>query len=194
MRSRHGLVRYVAALAVGAVSPVALAATIESAHVTPHGNDYDIYAKVHLDVSRAAAYAAATNYDDLSQYTPMIESTRRVGPDEFASTTRTCILWYCKTVHQVMRYSESPPGRLTMTVVPGAGDLKSGTMHWHFIPAGAHHCTLVFSGDVAPKFWVPPLVGSWAMTRALRQQISATAQAIESMAHQSSSGKGAGSS
>lgn len=172
-------------IAVAAWWPMlAGAATVTSLHVERHAKAYAVRARIRLAAPLGPAYAAATDFARLPDYSSMIESTHLIGVDELSSRMRLCVLWYCKTVHQVMRYRLVPARRIDMQVVPGRGDLSAGQAHWHFAADGAHATDLHFNARIVPDFWVPPLIGPWAIARALRKQVTATATAIERLARQ----------
>ncbi|HET7312993.1 SRPBCC family protein [Salinisphaera sp.] len=158
------------------------AASIERLHVDHEHEAYRVTARVHIAAPAGPAYAAAIDFERLPDYSAMIESTRLIGADKLASRMRLCVLWYCKTLRQVMRYRLDPPKRIDMTVVPGRGDLSSGNAHWRFKPDGEHATELEFRARIVPDLWVPPLIGPWAIARALREQVVATATAIERLA------------
>lgn len=170
------------ALVLLSVVVTARAATVEQLDVTRHDQAYVVTARVHVAAPIGPSYAAATDFEQLPDYSSMIESTRLIGHDELASRTKLCVLWYCKTVRQVMRYRLAPPKRIDMHVVPGRGDLKTGQAHWRFAVAGPGATALYFHARIVPDFWVPPLIGPWAIARALRQQVASTATAIERLA------------
>lgn len=174
------LVGWVAAVISGAVP----AATVEDLRVTHPDDAYRVVAHLRLQVGREAAFAAANQFEQIAARSSMIESSQRRPGHELASRMRLCVMWYCKTVRQVMRYGRQPPGRLDMQVVPGKGDLKAGAAHWRFAVAGPQQATVVFEARLVPDFWVPPMIGSWALSQALRKQIEATAMAIEDIAVQ----------
>ncbi|MES1954247.1 SRPBCC family protein [Salinisphaera hydrothermalis] len=164
------------------IAVAAQAATLEHLKVSRDDQAYVVTARIHVAAPLGPAYAAATDFKRLPDYSSMIESTRLIGHDELSSRMKLCVLWYCKTVRQVMRYRLAPPKRLDMRVVPGRGDLKTGQAHWRFAAAGADATELQFNARIVPDFWVPPLVGPWAIARALREQVAATATAIEQLA------------
>lgn len=161
---------------------VAQAATVEHLTVSRDHKAYVVAARLRVDAPIGPVYAAATDFERLPDYTSMIESTRMIGNNELSSRMRLCVLWYCKTVRQVMRYRLTPRRRIDMTVVPGRGDLSAGQAHWRFAAAKDHATNLRFRARIVPGFWVPPLIGPWAVARALRQQVAATAAAIERLA------------
>ncbi|WP_423821550.1 SRPBCC family protein [Salinisphaera sp. SPP-AMP-43] len=174
-----------AAWAAVALASSTEAATVEDLSVTHPDPAYRVVAHLRLQATRDAAFAAATEFERIAARSPMIESSRRLSDHELASRMRLCVMWYCKTVRQVMRYRRRPPGRLDMQVVPGQGDLKAGAAHWEFAAAGPEHTTVVFEARMVPDFWVPPMIGSWALSQALHKQIEATAKAIEDIAAES---------
>lgn len=171
----------VAALLYGVA---ARAATVEHLKVSRDDKAYVVTAQVQVDAPLGPAYGAATDFERLPDYSSMIQSTRLIGDDEISSRMRLCVLWYCKTVRQVMRYRLAPPKRIDMTVVPGQGDLSAGQAHWRFVAGSKRTTDLRFHARIVPDFWVPPLVGSWAIARALREQVASTATAIERLARQ----------
>lgn len=166
------------------IANVAAAASVEQMQVTRQGKSYRIVSQVSLDISRKAAYKAATDFSRLPEYSPMVESAKLIGKDKLSSRARMCIFWFCKTVVQQMKYKLHPPDRIDMQVIPGEGDLSAGEMHWHFVAEGAGTTLLKFKARITPAFWVPPLIGPWAISRALRKQVAASAQAIEKLARE----------
>ena len=160
----------------------AQAATVQQIDVEHRDKAYVVTARIGIDAPLKPAYAAATDFSRLPDYSPMIQSTHLIGDDEIASRMRLCVLWYCRTVDQVMRYRLDPPQRIDMSVVPGQGDLAAGDAHWQFAAAGQNATELRFHARLVPDFWVPPLIGPWAIARALRQQVQTTATAIERLA------------
>ena len=137
-----------------------------------------------LDVDRppAAAFAAATDFSALAEAADLIRQSRLIAPGRLSSTLSMCVAFYCKRVRQVADLSLSPPQRLIMRFVPGAGDFKQGRAEWRFKPAGDGQTRIAFDAALVPNFWVPPLIGPWAIRRALAGQIRDTGRAIEQVA------------
>lgn len=174
------------ALALMAVTTWSGAATVSHMQVDRQGDSYVVSARIHLDVPRHAAYAAATDFARLADYSPMIDASRLLGHHKLFTRMHMCVFWFCKTVDQVMRYHLDAPKSLTMKVVPNSGDLSAGSAHWQFIAVGVNATVLLFKATVTPAFWVPPLIGPWAISNALRDQVRTTAQAIEQLARENS--------
>ncbi|MES1924651.1 SRPBCC family protein [Salinisphaera sp. T31B1] len=163
-------------------SPLARAMQIERMDVERNGDRFTVRAAMVLKVAEPSAFAAATDYERLPEYNPSILSSRRLGDDRLRSDMRLCAAWFCKTVRQTLTVTEQPPTAIDMQVVPGSGDLKQGSAHWRFLPAGEGHTRLAFEADIQPAFWVPPLVGGYLVARELRRQAEITGRAIERLA------------
>lgn len=163
-------------------SPLGRAARVDKLHVDRRDKAYVVNARVHIDAPLDPTYAAATDFEHLSDYSSMIESMRRTGDHELTSRMRLCVLWYCKTVRQLVRYRLTPPEHIDMQVVPGQGDFSAGQARWRLTADGERATTFRFHARIVPDFWVPPLIGPWAIARALRQQVASTATAIERLA------------
>lgn len=162
----------------------ALAVEINDLQAKRKDRTFDIGAEIMIKAPLADTYHAAQAFEKMPDYSPMIKSARLLGKQRLASKTRVCILGFCKTVKQVMRYELEPNKRIDMKVIPGKGNLKAGQAHWRFEPRGDDRTRIHFQTSIEPDFWVPPLIGSWAVKKVLRNQIESTAKAIEKMVHE----------
>lgn len=172
---------------IGAVAllPIpAWAVEIDNLQAKRDDKVFAISADVMIEAPLAETYGAARAFEKMPDYSPMLKSARLLGQQRLASKTRVCILGFCKTVKQVMRYKLEPNKRIDMKVIPGKGDLKAGQVHWRFEPEAKDKTRIHFQGRIEPDFWVPPLIGSWAVKKVLRKQIEASAEAIEDMVHE----------
>ncbi|ROO30126.1 hypothetical protein [Salinisphaera japonica] len=169
-------------LATGHAGAAALGSLSVETRDTPDAKTFVVEGSLDVDLGVSRAYAAATRFEALAAAAELIESSRLVGPDRLDSRLSMCVAFYCKTVRQVANLSRMPPTELDMAFVPGAGDFKTGRAHWRFMPAGPGHTHIVFDATLVPDFWVPPLIGSWAIRRALAGQVLDTGRAIEQVA------------
>jgi len=112
--------RLSSALCLVLVSTTLYAASIQSIHVETQSNAYHVKAHVVMTASQKTAFAAATDLAQLPAYSPAIKSERLLGHHKVASKMHLCVAFFCRTIHQVMRYSTQPPTRLDMQVVRGA--------------------------------------------------------------------------
>ncbi len=165
------------------------AATITAMEVVRDGARYTIHADMRLDVPRALAWRAATDYERLPEFNPSVVRMKEVGDNRLQGTLRLCVAFFCKTIEQRLGVHEKPPRRLTMQAIPNRGDLRYGRFETTFSTASATATRLVFKAQVQPDFWVPPLIGPWFIARALEQQARVTAESIERLAHEYDSAK-----
>lgn len=155
--------------------------TIDELKADRDGDTFDVAARLVIDAPHEAAYEAATDFESLPDYSPMVESAHLKKDNRLDSKTRVCIVGFCKTVKQVMTYELDSPDHIDMKVVKGKGNLKSGTVHWTFEATEDDQTEVHFKTRIVPDFWVPPLVGSWAVKRVVRDQVGSTAEAIENL-------------
>ncbi|MES1940805.1 cyclase/dehydrase [Salinisphaera sp. T5B8] len=170
-----------AALAL-CMSASAAAVTIERMQVERADTRYTITADMRLAVAQRQAFRAASDYERLPEFNPSIIESKRLPGDRLRSTIRLCVALICKQIEQVMHYQQTPPDAISMQVVPGAGDLKSGHADWRFSSEDSGATRLVFEAEIDPDFWVPPLVGPYLIARELRRQARVTGQSIERLA------------
>jgi hypothetical protein len=166
------------------------AARIDSLHLAHDGDRYRVAMSVHLDVPASRAYAAFADPLHLPEINPAVRTVRVVAggagasPPQLYTEVHLCVLFLCRTLHQLQRMSYQPSangGRMSADVLPAQSDLRYGHAEWNFQGEGAT-TRLDFTLDVEPKFWVPPLLGPWAIERTLRSQAERTSAGIERLA------------
>lgn len=96
---------------------------------------------------------------------------------------------FCKSIRRVERITEIPPTELTAEIVPGSGDLKSGTVRWQLAPEGSG-TRLRYESQMEPDFWVPPLLGDALMSRSLRNTTEDMIDRVEALAQARRAGGG----
>ncbi len=180
LRAYAGLLLVVAA--AWAAAPAAV--TIAAMDVGRDGDRYTVHADMRLDVPRALAWRAATDYERLPEFNPSVVRMKALGGNRLQGTLRLCVAFFCKTIEQRLGFREESPRRLTLRAIPDSGDLRYGRFETRFSAASAPATRLVFDAQVQPDFWVPPVIGPWLIARALEQQARVTAESIERLAHE----------
>lgn len=185
-----GLRAATAGLLLGAAT-AAPAAQIEAVEVDHEAQRYRVRMQARIAVPVSAAYAVFTDYARLPQINPSIQQVRLLPgaarpAQRLYTQIRLCAAFYCRTLHQVqdMLSVSTPQGRgLRAHVLPEHSDLHHGRAEWRLRDCGDSTC-LEFSATLQPKFWVPPLIGSWLIQRTLRAQAVITAEGIERLARE----------
>jgi hypothetical protein len=184
-------IRNVAALLIGLLPLMAQAASIESLSVSRDSDRYRVTMQARLDVGADRAFAVLTHYEALPDISKAVKLVR-LEPDapvdmqRVFTRMRACFSFFCRTLEQVqdMRSSASPNGgSLSATVLPDKSDLRYGQADWTIDRCATDNQTcLSFVAELEPKFWIPPVIGPWAMERKLRQEAMETTQGIERLA------------
>jgi hypothetical protein len=96
-----------------------------------------------------------------------------------------CALFFCRTVAVVKDISETPDGTIVARVVPSQSSFREGTERWRVEsePEQTERQTrLTYSAELVPGFYVPPLIGPWALKRQLRGMLMNSAVKLEALA------------
>lgn len=157
------------------------AATPLMASAERDGDAFTLHASTELPVAPAAVFARLADYANWERLSPSIVQSRRLAPvrgvERVHSVTRSCVLIFCARVRQVQEVTAEEGRRLLAVTVPGSGDLRSGRVEWHLTPVG-DGTRVEVNARVVPAFTVPPLIGAWAVKRALRQEAIGVFEAL----------------
>jgi hypothetical protein len=165
--------------------PLASAADITASGITQENNTYTLHVDAHIDAPLSMVRATITDFASLATINPSIEESRVLIQTPERQRVRTvvnvCILIFCKRVVQVQDVSILGDETIEATMVPGAGDFRSGLARWT-LQAAAGGTRLHFFVVMEPDFWVPPLIGPWMIEDKLVEEVEVTARYIEQQA------------
>ena len=155
--------------------------------VARHGAAYAITFEAVLDAAPRQVYAVLSNYARLGELSPAIVSVR-VTPApggrgvRVRSVLESCIWIFCRSVVEVQDVLE-PDGRTIVgRIVPGEGDFERGWTVWRVAALGGG-TRVRYEASFVPAFWVPPLLGPWAIERSLRADFESSMPALERLAN-----------
>ncbi len=127
-------------------------------------------------------FAIITDYDRLTELNPLIKSSRLLSSDSASIDrveliTEGCMLFFCKKVRRVEDASIDKDLTITTVVIASMSDFKSGNTRWTFTPDGDK--TIVhYMASMQPSFWLPPLIGAYALKKQIRSQLQYSANKI----------------
>lgn len=170
-----------ATLAAAFGSALATAATLERVEFEQTEQHYVASMWIRLDVPAAEAFAVMTDFDALPRLNPSIIEAEMVADNRLRTVVSMCVLFFCKRVQQVQVVTMPGELRLTMRILPEQSDLKFGTASWHFVPLGPKQSRIVFRAEIAPDFWVPPLIGPWLIENKITEETLITSEGIETL-------------
>lgn len=167
-------------------SASAAGGTIHNAAVTYQSGSFIVEVDALLDVAESRVRAVLTDYKHLEQLNPAVERSEILethGPGEYRlrTVTQTCLWFYCKHLTRVQDVVEAHDGSITAIVIPELSDFSYGTMRlnlWQEV-AGTR---ILMRSEVAPDFWIPPLLGPWLIKRELRAEAVQTVHNLERIA------------
>lgn len=164
-------------------SGAAVAVQSTAFEVAHEENAYSLYAEMVLDAPVRDVYLLLADYDRAEELSDLVEDVSLLASPEpcrhrVHSVAELCVLVFCGQVDQVQDVYEMPNREILALTVPEESNLQEGVMHWRLQPAGNRTRLKVFA-RVVPDFWVPPVIGPWAVKHALTSQVRETAENIE---------------
>ena len=165
------------------------AATIDKLDVAKRRGRYSLVADAHLDATPQSIYSVLMDYDDnaYGRISSAYKESRYLDPAPDGTPivyTRMegCVLWHCMTFNRVERLESRPPTWIKSYTLPDRSNFKYSTSEWMLEPDGAGGTYMVYKIEMEPDFWVPPLIGPWAIKRELSQGGPRVVRRIENLA------------
>jgi hypothetical protein len=91
-----------------------------------------------------------------------------------------CMVGICQHFEWLQDVQFLPDGDISITIVPNQGDFRQGNGHWSLLPVEGG-TRVLFSLDLTPKHWIPPVFGTLLMKRKLSEDAFKFAQELERM-------------
>ncbi len=157
------------------------------------GKRYFIHLEMRVNVNADRAFEALTDYANLTRLsTAILESTlTEAEPPRFQVRVVTdgCALFFCKQMMQLQNVQELRRGYILVDVDPEHSDFTYGRILWHIRPDTGENSTpdmektrVSFNAELAPEFWVPPLLGPMIVKKGFLTETRAMIDGIERIA------------
>lgn len=170
------------------VSAVAMAAEIEFLNVDRDGKQLKVDSVMLINAPRPLVFAALSDYASFSELSDRYKQSRFIEPaadgtPRIYTEVEGCVWFFCRTVERYARLELTPDENIIATVEPENSDFKSGREQWLLeeVPGGTR---VTYTHTMQPDFWIPPLLGVWAIRRALESDAMSAANRIEALALQ----------
>ena len=175
-----------AALLLAAVHARATAAQSATVEVEHRGAVFTATFDAVVNAPLARVYAVLTDFPALPALNPAIVAVSvQAAPGgrgvRVRSVLRSCIWFFCRKVVQVEDVVEPNAHTIAARIVPGRGDFKSGWSNWRLTAQGGM-THLHYEARRVPDFWIPPLIGPWAVEHTLRTQLLASLPVLQRLA------------
>ncbi|MBI2319669.1 MAG: SRPBCC family protein [Betaproteobacteria bacterium] len=168
---------------------IGIAAQIDAITVTTHDDGYQIVFDAVIDAPAPQVYKVLGDFARMGKINPdIIAVSVGVAPTggrvRVRSVIESCVLFLCRQIVQVEDVVELDTNTIVAEIVPGAGDFKSGSTLWRLTNDGLR-TRLHYEATRVADFWIPPLIGPWAVKRTMSEQLELSIMAIERLANRS---------
>jgi ribosome-associated toxin RatA of RatAB toxin-antitoxin module len=185
-------------LQLSAIRPVLAAGETSGARATleievkrRQGDGYPVFdlkarASVHATAQRA--WEVLTDYDHLAEFVPNLVSSRLISRAD-----RECVvaqegygqfLFIKQPIHLLVHVQETPFSNIALTLLKG--NMHEYQANWAITSATAaadnQLVQIVYTGAIAPAFYIPSLFGAALMKSDLRNMIATVVREIEKSA------------
>jgi len=169
---------------------IGVAAQIDAIEVTNQNDDYKVVFDAVIEAPVPQVYKILNDFACMRKINPAITAVSvDTGPTRrgmrVRSVIESCVLFFCRHIVQVEDVVEPDAETIVTDIVPGAGDFRGGSTLWHLAGDGPR-TRLHYEATRVADFWVPPLIGPWAVKRSMREQLDFSIMAIERLANRNS--------
>jgi hypothetical protein len=166
----------------------AAAARIDRLEVDRSADAYRVAMEVSLDAPPDRVWGVLTDFARLGRLSPAFREVEVLAapPRDLArvrTLTRFCVLVFCRDNEQVQDFRHPGPRTLSALVDPALSDLREGEAYWRLDPDGPG-TRMHFRARFVPDFWVPPLIGPWAIKRTLVHEAETVSARLERIARE----------
>ncbi len=126
------------------------------------------------------------DYNHFYRLSGGIRETRYLDPDPDGTVVaftlvESCVLFFCRQIRKTERVLVSSNSEIVLEVDPARSDFKFMHSRWSVKEEGGQ-TLLTYDMDMEPDFWIPPLIGTWALKRKLYSSAMNMARRMEEMA------------
>lgn len=149
-------------------------------------NLYQLRSASIIDAPPDLIIKTLLDYNNFYRLSGGIKETRYLDPDPDGTPVgytlvESCILFLCKRLIKSERVLRATDNEIVLEVDPSRSDFKFMHSRWSVKPKG-EKTILTYDMDMIPDFWVPPLIGTWAIKRKLESTAMNMARRLEKMA------------
>ena len=139
-------------------------------------------ARGEVAAAPAAVWRILTDYDRMAEFVPDLRSARVISRDGDKAVVEQFgvaqFLFFRRDIHLVVQVREQPISQIDVSLVDG--DMKVYHCSWRLIPMPETGGTrVIYSGTLAPKFYVPGMLGSNMIRADVEKMMSAVLKRLD---------------
>ena len=187
---RIGLRLWLLLLILDLTAAHARAAQVLGVELKRDGARFRIDMHITLDAPPPQVFRALRDYAAMPRYNPdlvavQVEPTSEPNRARLFTTVHTCVLFFCKTIHQeqiMIATARASGGILTAELVPQNGAF-AGAGRWVVDRCRDRpQACLDIQIELLPQFWVPPVIGPWLIRRKMAEEAQRSSVGLEKVA------------
>ena len=165
------------------ITPAAMATEILAVDVQVDGDVYRLHGESIINAPADFIFDILTDYDNFHRISRGIAETRFLEPGEDGTLfgyTRidSCVWFFCRQFEKVEQIRTIAPTQITTEVIPDQSDFNINKTQWSL--TSVEGGTLVkYDAEMDPDFWIPPLIGPWALKNKLQSSAEQIGVRIE---------------
>lgn len=149
---------------------------------TDAGRVYEVNASGEVAAAPAAVWRILTDYDRMAEFVPDLRSTRVLSRSGDEATIEQVgvarLLFFQRDIRLVVQAREQPISQIDISLVDG--DMRVYRCTWRLVPVPETGGTRVFySGEMAPKFYVPGMLGANLIRSDVEKMMAAVLQRLD---------------
>jgi ribosome-associated toxin RatA of RatAB toxin-antitoxin module len=149
---------------------------------TGDGRVYEVNARGEVAAAPAAVWRILTDYEHMAEFVPDLHSARvlsRSGDQVVIEQVGVAhFLFFRRAIHLVVQAREQPISQIDISLVDG--DMKVYRCSWRLVPVPETGGTrVIYSGALAPKFYVPGMLGSSMIRSDIEKMMGAVLQRLD---------------
>lgn len=163
-----------------------IGADLREVVVEKENDRYKLRSETYFDADRESLFRVLADYDQFRKFTSTFVEARNIEPDEqgrprFYTRMEGCVLLFCKSYIRSGYLELTPVSDIVAIVDPELSNFKYARERWEFIEDG-DGTLLIYTFEMEPDFWIPPIVGPFVVKRALRRGGTDAVDRIEALA------------
>ncbi len=161
------------------------AGALLQSHVTQTGGRFLLTAHAIVHAPVATVQTALTDYEHLGRLNVGVISSRVLSRSQEDTVVevinRDCILFFCQRAVNTQRVTIPEPGYIKAVTIPALSDFHYAQAQWHLTALPNNSTDMLFTAEIEPSFWVPPILGRWQLEQFFTRNVQEAITVMEAM-------------